>query len=163
MMNGELRIDPLMPADVAILCRLVRELAEFEHLAHEMVATEVALHAGLFGPAANVEAVLIRVGEDAAGFALWFHNFSTFAGRRGLYLEDLYVRPEFRGRGFGRRMLAHLAALAVERGCARLEWSVLDWNLRAVGFYRAMGAVPMSEWTVFRLSGDALQALADRS
>jgi GNAT superfamily N-acetyltransferase len=163
MMNGELRIDPVMPADVAILCRLVRELAEFEHLAHEMVATEVALHAGLFGPAANVEAVLIRVGEDAAGFALWFHNFSTFAGRRGLYLEDLYVRPEFRGRGFGRRMLAHLAALAVERGCARLEWSVLDWNLRAVGFYRAMGAVPMSEWTVFRLSGDALQALADRS
>lgn len=162
-MNGELRIDPVMPADVAILCRLVRELAEFEHLAHEMVATEVALHAGLFGPAANVEAVLIRVGEDAAGFALWFHNFSTFAGRRGLYLEDLYVRPEFRGRGFGRRMLAHLAALAVERGCARLEWSVLDWNLRAVGFYRAMGAVPMSEWTVFRLSGDALQALADRS
>ena len=104
---------------------------------------------------------MARHGPDAAGFALWFHNFSTFAGRRGLYLEDLYVRPEFRGRGFGRRLLAHLAAIAVERGCARLEWAVLDWNRRAIDFYRAMGAVPLEEWTVFRLSGPALRSLAE--
>ncbi len=161
-MNADVRIEPVTPANVATLWRLVRELAEFEHLAHEMVATEASLNAGLFGPGASVEAVLIRTGAEAAGFALWFHNFSTFAGRRGLYLEDLYVRPDFRGRGFGRRLLAHLAALAVERGCVRFEWAVLDWNRRAVDFYRAMGAVPMSEWTVFRLSGDALHALAAR-
>lgn len=159
-MNANVRIESVTPADVTTLWRLVRELAEFEHLAHEMVATEASLHAALFGPAASVEAVLIHAGADAAGFALWFHNFSTFVGRRGLYLEDLYVRPDFRGRGFGRRLLAHLAALAVERGCARFEWAVLDWNRRAVDFYRAMGAVPMSEWTVFRLRGDALHALA---
>jgi len=162
-MNGGARIECVTSGDVPILWRLVRELAEFEHLAHEMVATEESLRAALFGPAANVEAVLIRDGGDAAGFALWFHNFSTFAGRRGLYLEDLYVRPEFRGRGFGKRLLAHLAAIAVDRGCARLEWSVLDWNRRAIDFYRAMGAVALEEWTVFRLSGEALQSLGGRS
>jgi GNAT superfamily N-acetyltransferase len=162
-MTADVRIEPVMPPDVATLWRLVRELAEFEHLAHEMVATQESLFAGLFGTAANVEAVLIRDGTEPAGFALWFHNFSTFAGRRGLYLEDLYVRPEFRGRGFGRRLLTHLAAVAVDRGCARLEWAVLDWNRRAVDFYQAMGAVPMNEWTVFRLSGDALQRLAGRT
>lgn len=160
-MNSEVRIERVAPEDVPTLWRLVRELAEFEHLAHEMVATEDSLYAALFGPAANVEAVMARHGPDAAGFALWFHNFSTFAGRRGLYLEDLYVRPEFRGRGFGRRLLAHLAAIAVERGCARLEWAVLDWNRRAIDFYRAMGAVPLEEWTVFRLSGPALRSLAE--
>ena len=160
-MSSEVRIERVVPEDVPTLWHLVRELAEFEHLAHEMVATEDSLRAGLFGPAANVEAVLVRDGAEAAGFALWFHNFSTFAGRRGLYLEDLYVRPEFRGRGFGRRLLAHLAAIAVDRDCARLEWSVLDWNRRAIDFYRAMGAVPLEEWTVFRLSGPALRSLAE--
>ena len=160
-MDSEVRIERIAPEDVPTLWRLVRELADFEHLAHEMVATEDSLYAALFGPAANVEAVMMRDGPEAAGFALWFHNFSTFAGRRGLYLEDLYVRPEFRGRGFGRRLLAHLAAIAVERGCARLEWAVLDWNRRAIDFYRAMGAVPLEEWTVFRLSGPALRSLAE--
>ena len=161
-MHDNVRIESVVPGDVTTLWRLVRELAEFEHLAHEMVATEVSLHMALFGPAANVEAVLIREGAEPAGFALWFHNFSTFVGRRGLYLEDLYVRPEFRGRGFGKRLLSYLAAIAVERDCARLEWSVLDWNRRAVDFYQAMGAVAMNEWTVFRLSGDALRSLACR-
>jgi GNAT superfamily N-acetyltransferase len=118
------------------------------------------LHRDLFGPRAFAEAVVARVGAEPAGFALWFHNYSTFEGRPGLYLEDLFVRPAFRGRGYGEALLRHLARVAVERGCARFEWSVLDWNEPALAFYRKLGAVPMDEWTVQRVSGAALRALA---
>jgi GNAT superfamily N-acetyltransferase len=160
--SADFRIDPATPADVPELLRLVRELAEFERLLHEVVATEASLEAALFGPARNVEAVVAREAAGIAGFALYFHNFSTFVGRRGLYLEDLYVRPEHRGKGYGHALLAHLARLAVERGCGRMEWAVLDWNRRAIDFYQGMGAVPVGDWTIFRITGDALHRLAAR-
>lgn len=147
-------------ADVPLILELIRGLAEYERLAHEVRATEVGLRAALFGPTPGPEVLIAESDGAPAGFALFFHNFSTFLGRRGLYLEDLFVRPEFRGRGIGRRLLAELAALAVARECGRLEWSVLDWNAPAIGFYRSLGAVPMDEWTIFRLTGDALAALA---
>lgn len=159
-MDNPLTLDPVTPADVPVLLTLIRELARFERLEHEVVATEPLLAEALFGESRNVEALIAREGAAVVGFALWFHDFSTFVGRRGLYLEDLYVRPEYRGRGYGKAMLAHLARLAVERGCGRMEWAVLDWNLRAEGFYRSLGAEPKSEWTVYRLSGAALEAAA---
>ena len=114
----------------------------------------------LFGPRRHAEAVIGCEGIDPVGFAVFFHNYSTWLGRPGLYLEDLFVRPAARGRGYGRRILAHLAAIAAERGCPRMEWSVLDWNAPAIGFYRSLGAIPMDEWTVYRLTGDSLSALA---
>lgn len=154
------RIAPARPEDLATLVALVRELADFERLLHEVRITEQDLRSHLFGPRPYCEAALVWVGDEAAGFALWFHNYSTFLGQPGLYLEDLFVRPAFRGLGCGEGLLRHLAGLAVERGCGRLEWSVLDWNQRAIGFYRSMGAVPMDEWTVYRVSGDALIRLA---
>lgn len=147
-------------ADIPDLLALIRELAEFERLLHEVVATEALLAEALFGPDRNVEAIIARQGEVPVGFALWFHNFSTFVGRRGLYLEDLYIRPEYRGRGYGKALLSLLARVAVERGCGRMEWAVLDWNVRAEGFYRGLGAEPKSEWSIFRLAGAALEALA---
>lgn len=156
------RIAPARPEDVAIMIALIRELAEFERLLHEVRITPEDLHAHLFGPRPYCEAAVVWVGDEAAGFALWFHNYSTFMGRPGLYLEDLYVRPVFRGQGCGEGLLKHLAGLAVERGCARLEWSVLDWNQRAIGFYKSMGAAPMDEWTVYRVTGDSLLALAGK-
>jgi GNAT superfamily N-acetyltransferase len=148
------------PADLPVILTCIRGLAEYEKLPHEVVATEEVLRESLFGPRPVAEVVLAEDGDDVAGFALFFHNFSTFLGRPGLYLEDLYVLPRFRGRGLGRQLLAHLAHLAVARGCGRFEWAVLDWNVDAIGFYAAMGAVPMSDWTVYRLTGDALQRLA---
>lgn len=151
---------PATPADVPVLLGLVRELARFERLEHEVVATEPDFAEALFGPTRNVEAVVARVEGEPVGFALWFHDFSTFVGRRGLYLEDLYVRPEHRGRGYGRAMLLHLVRLAVERGCGRMEWAVLDWNVRAEEFYRGLGAVPKTEWNIFRLEGAALAEAA---
>lgn len=154
------RIDPAEDADVPVILSLVRELAEYERLGDHVVASEALLHDALFGQRPAAEAVLARAGGQPVGFALWFHTFSTFLGRRGLYLEDLYVKPEWRGRGIGRGLLQHLAGVAVARGCGRLEWSVLDWNEPAIGFYRSVGAVPMNEWTVFRLSGPALASLA---
>jgi GNAT superfamily N-acetyltransferase len=158
----EFRIVPARPADAEIMVSLVRELAEFERLLDEVRITPDDLRKHLFGTRPYCEAALVWVGEEAAGFALWFHNYSTFMGRPGLYLEDLYIRPVFRGQGYGEALLKHLAALAVERGCARLEWSVLDWNQRAIGFYKSMGAAPMDDWTVYRITGDALLALAAR-
>jgi GNAT superfamily N-acetyltransferase len=155
-----LSLQAVTAADVAELLALIRELAEFERLLHEVVATEALLVAALFGPDRNIEAIIAREGDTAVGFALWFHNFSTFVGRRGLYLEDLYIRPEYRGRGYGKALLSQLARLAVERGCGRMEWAVLDWNVRAEGFYRGLGAEPKSEWSIFRLAGAALEALA---
>lgn len=160
MTSATLSIDPVTRADVPLLLALVRELAEYERLLHEVVATEEGLAAALFGAAPHCEAVLARQNGVPVGFALWFHNFSTFMGRRGLYLEDLYVRPEARGAGVGGELLAWLGRLAVERGCARMEWSVLDWNQRAIDFYRSMGAQPMGDWTVFRVTGPALEQLA---
>jgi GNAT superfamily N-acetyltransferase len=155
-----LRLRPAAPADVPLILALVRELAEYEREPDAVEATEAMLADALFGPRPAAEAVVAEADEGPAGFALFFHNFSTWKGRRGLYLEDLYVRPAFRGRGIGRALLAHLAGVAVARGCGRFEWSVLDWNAPAIGFYRALGAEPMDGWTVMRLSGPALAALA---
>jgi GNAT superfamily N-acetyltransferase len=153
-------IRPATPADVAVILRFVRDLAAFEREADAVEATEPMLHDALFGDRPAVEAVIAEDATGPLGFALFFHNFSTWAGRRGLYLEDLYVTPEARGRGVGGALLRHIAALAVARGCARFEWSVLDWNADAIAFYRRMGAVGMDEWTVQRVSGGALRRLA---
>jgi GNAT superfamily N-acetyltransferase len=150
---------PAVPADSPTLLTLIGELAEFERLAHEVVVTEPALREALFGLHPSAEAVVARVEGEVVGFALFFHNFSTFLGRRGLYLEDLYVRPALRGQGVGRGLLMHLAQLAIERGCGRMEWSVLNWNRRAIGFYEGLGARPIKDWTVYRLDRDALEAL----
>lgn len=153
-------IRPATIADVPLILDLIRGLAEYERLPHEVVATEAGLRASLFGPVPAAEVVIAEVEGTAAGFALFFHNYSTFLGRRGIWLEDLFVQPAFRGQGIGRALLGHLAEVAVARGCGRLEWSVLDWNALAIGFYRSLGAVPMDEWTTFRVAGDALTKLA---
>lgn len=149
-------------ADVALVAALIRELAEYERLLHEVTMTEDGLRAALFGPRPYAE-VAIAEGRHAEplGFALFFHSFSTFLGLPGIYLEDLFVRPAHRGLGVGRALLEHLAGVARQRGCGRLEWSVLDWNEPAIGFYRRLGAVPNDEWTTYRLTGRALERLAD--
>ncbi|HEY4210887.1 MAG TPA: GNAT family N-acetyltransferase [Steroidobacteraceae bacterium] len=152
-----------LATEIGTVLQFIRELAEYEHLEHQCVATEEGLRATLFGPRPYAEVVFACVGGEPVGFALFFHNFSTFLGKPGIYLEDLYVRPAMRGGGVGRRLLEWLAALAVERGCGRLEWAVLDWNAPSIGFYRSLGATPLDEWTVFRLTGDALTSLASRA
>jgi GNAT superfamily N-acetyltransferase len=154
-----IRIKPATPADVPIILQLIRELAEFERLLHEVHATEEQLREHLFGARPSAEVVIARLGDETAGFALFFTNFSTFLAKPGIYLEDLYVRQKFRGQGCGEALLRHLASLALERGCGRLEWSVLDWNVRAIDFYKSLGAVPMDQWTVHRVTGDALAKL----
>ena len=148
------------PADVPVILACIRGLAEYERLAHEVVATEDLLRETLFGARPAAEVLLAFHGEEAAGFALFFHNYSTFLARPGLYLEDLFVFPRFRGQRLGRILLARLARVAVDRGCGRLEWSVLDWNVDAIRFYQSVGAQAMSDWTVNRVTGDALRALA---
>jgi GNAT superfamily N-acetyltransferase len=150
------------PADVPVIHALIRELAEFERALEEARATEEQLHEALFGPDAVAHALIAEEtdGGPVAGFALWFRNFSTWTGTAGLYLEDLYVRPEARGAGHGKALLAALAATCVERGYHRFEWSVLNWNEKALGVYRSIGARPQDEWTVQRLSGPALTDLA---
>ena len=150
------------PADFSTILRFVRELAAFEREPDAVRSTEPMLAEALFGAAPAAEAVVAELQGATVGFALFFHNFSTWEGRRGLYLEDLYVTPEARGCGIGKALLRHLAAIAVERGCARFEWSVLDWNANAIALYRAMGAVGQDEWTVQRVTGEALQRLAGR-
>ena len=157
----DVRIVSATERDTPAILSLIKGLAEYERLAHEVEATEEGVRDALFGDWPVAEVVLAYVGADLAGFALFFHNFSTFLGRRGLYLEDLFVLPAFRNRGVGRRLLSHLARLAIERRCGRMEWSVLDWNESAIRFYRSIGAVPMDDWTVYRLGGDALDRLAD--
>ena len=147
-------------ADVPTILHLIRGLAEYERLLDECVATEAQLHATLFGEHPQAEVVIAEWEGEPAGFALFLHNYSTFLARRGLYLEDLFVLPAHRGHGIGRALLVHLARLAVERGCGRFEWSVLDWNAPAIGFYRALGAVPMDDWTIMRVTGEALDRLA---
>lgn len=158
----DLEIRPATEVDVPLILTFIRELADYERLSHEVVATEETLRDSLFGQRRFAEVLLGYRGGLPAGFALFFHNFSTFLGKPGIYLEDLYVRPEFRGAGVGRALLIHLAELAVERGCGRLEWSVLDWNEPAIGFYKSIGASPVSGWTVYRVTGKALEALAGR-
>ena len=157
---NDVRIEPATEGDVSLILSLIKALAEYERLAHAVVATERSLRETLFGPRACAEAIIAYAGAEAAGFAVWFHNYSTFLGRPGLYLEDLFVLPQWRGRGVGRQLLAYLARVAVARGCGRLEWAVLDWNEPAIRFYRGIGARPMDEWTVFRLTGHALTQLA---
>jgi GNAT superfamily N-acetyltransferase len=156
----QFRIELARPSDSGLVVELIRELAEYERLLPEVRITAADLERDLFGPRPYAEAALAWLGDEPAGFALWFHNYSTFAGRPGLYLEDLFVRPAHRGRGVGAALLRHLARLALERGCARFEWSVLDWNAPAIEFYRKLGAVALDEWTVQRVAGDALRRLA---
>jgi GNAT superfamily N-acetyltransferase len=153
-------IEPAREADLPLILSFITELAEYEKLASEVTATIEDLRETLFGSRPIAYAVIAYAGREPAGFALYFFSFSTFLGRPGLYLEDLFVRPAWRGRGLGRRLMAHLAKVAVERRCGRMEWSVLNWNEMALRVYRAVGATPMSEWTVQRLTGDALAALA---
>ena len=162
-MDAAFRIDPAIEADVPVILDLIRDLAEYEKLSDQVTATEADIARSLFGNPPRAEAVIARLDGEAIGFALFFHNYSTFLGRPGLYLEDLYVRPAFRGRGFGRRLLVHLARIAVDRGCGRFEWSVLDWNAPAITAYRRAGAVPLDDWTVYRLTGDALRRLASEA
>lgn len=159
-MSDTITIRPATREEVPLVLEFIRALAHYERLEHEVSASEAQLREALFGDRPYAEVVFACSGAEPVGFALFFHNFSTFKGQPGIYLEDLFVRPEARGRGIGRRLLAYLARKAVERGCARLEWAVLDWNEPSIGFYRSLGAVPMDEWTVFRLTGDALGLLA---
>ena len=151
-----------VPGDETVLLELIRELAAYERLLDEVEATEDSLRAALFGAGPTTEAILACADGQVVGFALWFHNFSTFVGRRGLYLEDLYVRPAFRGRGYGEALMRHLAGIAVARGCGRMEWAVLNWNSRAAEFYESLGARRMNDWTVFRWDGDTLARIAQR-
>jgi GNAT superfamily N-acetyltransferase len=147
-------------SDVPVIAELIRGLARFEKLEDEVTMTEEVLEQSLFGPRPYAEALLAEDGGKSIGFALFFHNFSTFLGKPGIYLEDLFVLPEQRGRGIGRALLERLAQIAVERDCGRLEWAVLDWNRDAIAFYERLGAKPNSEWTVYRLTGESLHALA---
>jgi GNAT superfamily N-acetyltransferase len=153
-------IRPATRADVPLILALIRGLADYEKLAHEVVATEDALASTLFGEPRRAEVAIAEIDGATAGFALFFHNYSTFLAQPGVYLEDLFVLPEMRGRGAGKALLVHLARLAVDRGCGRFEWTVLDWNEPAIGFYRSLGAVDMKGWQLNRLTGDALRALA---
>jgi GNAT superfamily N-acetyltransferase len=154
-------IRPATPADVTHIQSMILELAVFEKLEHLVVATEEKLHEGLFGAHPACEAIVGEVDGEVVTFALFFHNFSTFLTKRGLYLEDLYVRQSQRGKGIGSRMLKHLARLAVERGCGRFEWSVLDWNAPAINFYESMGAEILPDWRICRVTGASLEALAE--
>ena len=147
---------PAREQDVPAILRLIRGLADYEKLSDQVAATEGDLRAALFGPRPSAEVILAFAGDEAVGFALFFHNFSTFLGRRGLYLEDLFVVPEWRGTGVGRRLISHVARIAVERNCGRMEWAVLEWNQSAIGFYTRLGASVMEDWRLCRLTGEAL-------
>lgn len=159
-MSG-ITIRPARPDDVPAILALIEALAEYERMSDQCVATVEALHATLFGDHPAAEVLLAEQGATAVGFALFFHNYSTFLAQRGIWLEDVFVRPEMRGHGIGRALLAHLARIAVTRDCGRLEWTVLDWNASAIGFYRRLGAVALDEWTTQRVTGEALVALSE--
>ena len=159
-MPSDISIRSATAADVPAVLGFIRELATYEHLEHEVVATEADVRTALFGARPYAEVALACLDGVPVGFALYFHNFSTFMGKPGIYLEDLYVRPEARGLGAGKRLLAWLARTALERGCARLDWAVLDWNEPSIGFYRSLGAIDQSDWTTYRLTGEALARLA---
>ncbi len=161
MLNGDFQIRAAGAEDVPLLLEFIRDLAEYERLSHEVVATEESLRSSLFGERPAAEAVLGFLNGRAVAFAVFFHNFSTFLGRSGIYLEDLFVKPEARGHGIGRAMLAWVARLARERCCGRLQWAVLDWNEPAIRFYQSLGAKPLDTWTVYRLTGEALDQFAE--
>jgi len=144
------------PADMPVIAKLIRDLAEYERLAHAVDFDEDELREHLFGPRPYAEVLLAEDGGSVVGFALFFHDYSTFRGKPGIFLEDLFVEPAHRGKGHGKALLAAIAKLAVERGCARVEWYVLNWNAPSIDFYKSLGAVPMEEWTVYRLTGEAL-------
>jgi GNAT superfamily N-acetyltransferase len=156
-------IRPAREDEVPLVLQFVRELAEYEHLLHEAVATEERIRRDLFGPRPYAEVIFACLDDVPVGFALFFHNYSTFLGKPGIYLEDLFVRPNVRGKGLGKALLMWLAAEAVKRDCGRLEWAVLDWNEPSIQFYKSLGAKAMDEWSVFRLTGDSLSELAKRS
>jgi GNAT superfamily N-acetyltransferase len=153
-------IRPAKAADTPVIARLIRALAEYERLADKVVFDEAQLRQHLFGPRPYAEVLLAEDGAAVVGFALFFHNYSTFLGKPGIYLEDLFVEPEYRGRGHGKALLAALAKLAIERDCGRVEWAVLDWNEPSIRFYRSLGAAPNDGWIVYRLTGAALHSLA---
>ncbi|HEU0275690.1 MAG TPA: GNAT family N-acetyltransferase [Candidatus Udaeobacter sp.] len=159
--HNELQIRPAQVEDVQIILQLIRDLATYERAPDDVTATEEQLVDVLFGEKPAAEVLLAFEGQSPVGFAVFFYNFSTWLGRPGLYLEDLFVKPEKRGQGYGRALLVHLAKIAERRGCGRMEWAVLDWNEPAIKFYRALGAKPMHEWTVFRLTGDTIATLAN--
>ena len=158
--DPSLRIDPATPEDIPLILDLIKELAEYEHEPDAAQATPQQLHDALFGPRPAAEAVIARLDGVPAGWALWFQNYSTWTGKPGLWLEDLYVRPEHRRHGVGRALLTYLAGVCIERDYGRFEWSVLDWNTPAIDFYASLGAVQMSDWTTHRVTGDALRRLA---
>jgi GNAT superfamily N-acetyltransferase len=154
-----LRIAPATERDVAVILSFIRKLADYEKLSHQVTATEDLLRQALFGERPVAEVLIANVGEEPAGFALYFHNFSTFLGRPGIYLEDLFVEPAQRGKGIGKALLIEIARIAKQRNCGRLEWAVLDWNRPAIDFYRGLGAVPLDDWTLFRVTGESLDNL----
>ena len=161
MATADFTIRPAGIDDVPVILELIKDLATYERAPNDVTATEAGLKEVLFGAKPAAEVLIAREKDDAVGFAVFFYNFSTWPGRPGLYLEDLFVRPEKRGYGYGRALLVHLARIAKERGCGRMEWAVLDWNEPAIGFYRKLGAMPMHEWTVFRLTTDEIARLAE--
>jgi GNAT superfamily N-acetyltransferase len=150
-------------ADTAVILDFIRRLAEYEKLAHMVVADEALLREEVFGPRSHVEVLLAFEDKTPVGFAVFFHNFSTFLGRKGLWLEDLFVLPEKRGRGYGKKILLELARIAQQRNCGRFEWAVLDWNTPSIDFYKSLGAVPLEDWTIFRVTGPALENLANKA
>jgi GNAT superfamily N-acetyltransferase len=163
MTSAQFSIRTAGPADIPTILCLIRELAEYERAPNDVVATEEQLQEGLFGLRPAAEVLLGEENGEPVSFALFFHNFSTWMGRRGLYLEDLFVRPRVRGKGYGRALLVRLAQIAAERGCGRMEWAVLDWNEPAIQFYRKLGARPNEEWTIFRLTREGIADLARES
>lgn len=162
-MPAIVQIVPARERDVSVILNFIRLLAHYEKLEHQVSVTEEKLRDSLFGCRRYAEVLFVEVDDRKVGFALFFHNYSTFLGKPGIYLEDLFVLPEERGKGYGKKMLTHLARLAVERGCGRLEWSVLNWNQPAIDFYLSLKAEPLKEWTVYRLSGQALLTLSQKA
>jgi GNAT superfamily N-acetyltransferase len=158
--DQRITISPAQESQIPLILRFIRQLAEYEQLSGKVVTSETLLRESLFGKQPKAEVLIAHFESEPAGFAVFFHNFSTFAGRAGIYLEDLFVEPEFRRQGIGKALLAHLAKLTKERNCARLEWAVLDWNTPAIQFYRKLGAEAMDDWTVYRVSGVELDHLA---
>jgi GNAT superfamily N-acetyltransferase len=157
----DLTIREALPEDACLILSFIKDLAEYEKLLHEVLATEETLRDSLFGERKVAEVILGEIDGEPVSFALFFHNYSTFLGQQGIYIEDLFVKPHMRGLGIGKAMFAYIARMAKERGCGRLDWWVLDWNEPAIKFYNSLGSVPMSEWTVYRLTGQALDDLAD--
>lgn len=159
---SDLEIKPTTIDDVPVILSFIQKLADYEKLSHEVVATEAGLREALFGERCYAETVIAYYQNQPVGFALFFHNFSTFLGKPGIYLEDLFVDPEQRGKGFGKALLVYLARLAQKRNCGRFEWSVLDWNESSIKFYESLGAVPLNEWTMYRLTGESLEKLGEQ-